>query len=73
MKTSDKDETYSTNSSSSEISDEIFESDEQAFDNISLKQGDYVFAKIAGKRTTHFHVAEYLKRIHSTNKFLKES
>lgn len=85
VESSEEEDTYSTDSNSSEISDEIFESEEQALIIGSLKQGDYVLTKIAGKKSTYFYVADiinngidefqvkYLKRMLSTNKFIKES
>ncbi|KAG5898779.1 hypothetical protein JTB14_010989 [Gonioctena quinquepunctata] len=81
VESSEDEETYSPDSDSSEISNEICEPEERA-----LKHGDYVLTKICGKKSIHFYVAEiinivtndefqvkYLKRFGSTTKFVREN
>ncbi|KAG5881610.1 hypothetical protein JTB14_030307 [Gonioctena quinquepunctata] len=82
VESSEDEETYSPDSDSSEISNEICEPEEQAFVCTSLKHGDYVLTKICGKKSINFYVAaiinivtndefqvKHLERFGSTTKF----
>ncbi|KAG5862459.1 hypothetical protein JTB14_010481 [Gonioctena quinquepunctata] len=60
VESSGDEETYSPDSDSSEISNEICEPEEQVFVCTSLKHGDYVLTKICGKKSIHFYVAEII-------------